>query len=418
MQEKNYRPDVEKKFCRVCGNTDLKTYLDLGLMPLANNLEETFEQAKNASRYPLKVNFCSNCGLSQLSHVIDPELLFGYYTYRSSINAGYRDHCRKMAIALKKEGKLNGKSFVIDIAGNDGALLHEFQEEVHCKGLNIDPAKNLCIIAEAMGVISLPAFWNFESAQYIGKQFGKADIITATNVFAHVDDIESFLKGVKIVLANEGSLILEFPYLVDLIERNEFDTVYFEHMSYLGIHPVFYLCKKLGFKIYGIEKFPIHGGTVRVKVCHIESSIPVEYSVIEYLNNELNHGYTTQEKYMDWSNTVKSVIDEFSTELRKLKAAGNKIAGFAASAKGNTLLNSAGIDESIIDYIADETPEKIGKFSPGTGIPIVHMDRIREDNPDYIVVLSWNFKQEIIDKLRNFYDGKFIIPIPHFEIVE
>lgn len=408
---------LHKSECRICGNQDLIMYLDLGSMPLANNLNLTQQEAVDAERFPLEVNFCPTCKISQLSKVIDPEVLFGYYTYRSSINGGYRDHCRKMAVSLKQEGKLNGKSFVIDIAGNDGALLHEFQEEVHCRSLNVDPAKNLCVIAEAMGVTSLPVFWNFESAQYIQKQYGKADIITATNVFAHVDDIQGFLKGVKIALAPEGTLVLEFPYLVDLIERNEFDTVYFEHMSYLGIHPVDFLCKKIGMKIYDIEKFSIHGGTVRVKVAHIESSIPVKESVKEYLDREAEHGFTTPEKYIEWSNTVNAVIDEFSGKVRFLKEQGYKIAGFAASAKGNTLLNSAKIDSSIISYIADETPEKIGKFSPGTGIPIVHMDKIREDNPDYIVILSWNFKQEIIDKLRNFYDGKFIIPIPHFETI-
>lgn len=409
---------THKLSCRICGNENLKTYLNLGNMPLPNNLEKTSELAKSQERFPLQVQFCDNCKLSQLTEVIDPEVLFGYYTYRSSINGGYKEHCRKMAKSLITDGKLNGKSFVIDIAGNDGALLHEFQDEIHCIGLNVDPARNLCAIAESMGVISIPLFWNLDTAKDIVKQFGKANVITATNVFAHVDDIKSFLEGIKVALHQEGTFIIEFPYLVDLIERNEFDTVYFEHMSYLGIHPVDFLCKKVGMKIYDIEKFPIHGGTVRVKVTHIESKIPVEKTVQEYLNNEIEHGFTTPEKYIAWSDTVNHVIDDFSYEIKSLKKQGFKIAGFAASAKGNTLLNSAKIDEHILDYIADETPEKIGKFSPGTGIPIVHIDHIRENTPDYIVILSWNFKHEIIDKLRNFYDGKFIIPIPHFEITD
>jgi ubiquinone/menaquinone biosynthesis C-methylase UbiE len=407
----------KKTDCRVCGNESLEIYLDLGLMPLANNIEDTLSEAKNSKRYPLEVEFCENCKLSQLTYVIDPGILFNYYTYRSSINGGYRDHCKKMAETLMKGGILNGKSFVIDIAGNDGALLKEFRDVANCKSLNIDPAANLCKIAEDMGISSLPVFWNYETSKEIFEKYGQADIITSTNVFAHVDEIQSFIEGIKHVLKTNGTWVLEFPYLVDLIERNEFDTVYFEHMSYLGIHPVNYLCKKTGLRIYDIEKFSIHGGTVRLKITHENSSIESNPSVDEYLSLEITRGFTTPERYRGWSGIVKSVIDEFSENIQYLKNAGYKISGFAASAKGNTLLNSAGIDYQILDYIADETPEKIGHFSPGTGIPIVHIDKIRTDPPDYIIILSWNFKQEIIEKLRKFYDGKFIIPIPHFEII-
>lgn len=407
----------ERLTCRSCYKSNLQKYLDFGNMPLSNNLEKTYTSSLSTNRYPLEVMFCLDCGMSQLSHIIDPEILFGYYTYRSSINGGYKDHCKKMALSLQSSHKLDGKSFVIDIAGNDGALLHEFQDVVGCKILNVDPARNLCQIAESAGVKSIPKFWNFWTAKEIFKKYGEADIITATNVFAHVDDIHDFLRGVKLLLKKEGTLVIEFPYLVDLIERNEFDTVYFEHLSYLGIHPVNYTCNQTGLKIYDIEKFSIHGGTVRLKIAHDESKINIEKSVIEYLNYEVDNGYTEFSMYKKWSASVSDIIEDFSEKLIDLKAKGYKIAGFAASAKGNTLLNASKIDNSIIDYIADETPEKIDKYSPGTGIPIVHMDRIREDVPDYIVILSWNFKQEIIDKLKHFYDGKFIIPIPTFEII-
>jgi SAM-dependent methyltransferase len=408
-----------KSSCRACGNVNMQTYLKFGDMPLSNNLENSQEDAINAPRFPLEVDFCDKCFMSQINEVIDPEVLFGYYTYRSSINGGYREHCKKMAISFKEEFGLNGKSFVIDIAGNDGALLKEFQDVLNCKSLNVDPAKNLCEIAEkTFNVKSFPEFWNLETALKIHNKYGKADLITATNVFAHVDDIENFLQGVKIMLKDEGVLVLEFPYLVDLIERNEFDTVYFEHLSYLGIHPVKHITDRLGFRIFDIEKFTIHGGTVRVKICHENSSILTKDSVTSYLENEASHGYGEIEKYLAWSKTVEKSIYDFSVKIRKLKSQGKKIAGFAASAKGNTLLNSAKIDDSVISFIADETPEKIGKFSPGTGIPIVHIDTIREENPDYIVILSWNFKHEIIEKLKAFYDGKFIIPIPNFRIDE
>ena len=407
----------KRETCRVCGNSDLKMYLDLGLMPLANNLEASSSNALSAERFPLAVEFCENCKLSQLTHVVDPEVLFRYYTYRSSVNAGYRNHCKKMAESLVSSKVLNGKSFVIDIAGNDGTLLKEFVDVANCEVLNVDPAENLCKIAEDSGITSLPIFWNFESSKEILQYHGKADVIVSTNVFAHVDDIQGFIKGIKTVLKENGTWVLEFPYLVDLIERNEFDTVYFEHMSYLGIHPVNYLCERNGLKIYEIEKFSIHGGTVRLKITHEDSDIPIRESVSAFLNLEIHEKFDSYDRYKNWSKIVESVIEEFSSNLRDLKAAGHKIAAFAASAKGNTLLNSAKIREDVIDYIADETPEKIGKFSPGTGIPIVRIDKIRNSPPDYIVILSWNFKHEIIEKLRKFYDGKFIIPIPHFEII-
>lgn len=417
LKKCNKMTTYRRNTCRVCGNNKLERYLDLGLMPLANNLEASETDATSANRYPLEVEFCENCKLSQLSYVIDPEILFRYYTYRSSINGGYKLHCRKMAETLVQEKILSGKSFVIDIAGNDGALLKEFKDVANCKSLNVDPAVNLCEIAEDSGISSLPVFWNYSTASDILKTHGQADVITSTNVFAHVDDIKGFIQGIKTVLQENGTWVLEFPYLVDLIERNEFDTVYFEHMSYLGIHPVNYLCQEVGLRIYDIEKFNIHGGTVRLKITHQDSSIETKSIVDEYLSTEITRGFTAHERYRGWSKIVKTVIDEFSESVRSLKKSGNKIAGFAASAKGNTLLNSASIDSQILDYIADETPEKIGHFSPGTGIPIVHIDQIRNDPPDYIVILSWNFKQEIIEKLKKFYDGKFIIPIPQFEIV-
>lgn len=407
---------TKRDSCRVCGNSDTEIYLDLGRMPLANNLNDTNHQALLAPRFPLQVEFCHNCKLSQLTHVIDPEVLFGYYTYRSSINKGYRDHCKLMAESLVDQGMLKSGDFVIDIAGNDGALLKEFLEVVECEVLNIDPARNLCKIAEENGVKSYPAFWNHDTAKDVSKGL-KPDVIISTNVFAHVDDIVGFIKGVKETLSDDGVWVLEFPYLVDLIERNEFDTVYFEHMSYLGIHPIQYLCTKVGLKICKIEKFSIHGGTVRLIISHTNSNLLVDNSVESYLKNESDHGFTSIEKYKQWSYTVFSVIDEFSKELATLKKKGYRIGAFAASAKGNTLLNSCWIHNDVIDFIADETPEKIGKFSPGTGIPIVHPDHVLQNPPDYIVILSWNFKQEIMDKLRPIYNGKFIVPIPHFEIV-
>jgi len=395
--------------CRVCGSEDMEKYLDLGMMPLANNLEITSERARNQERYPLQVMLCKACGLSQLSVVIDPSVMFSYYTYRSSVNKGYVQHCREMARVLMENFHLNKDSFHIDIAGNDGTLLKEFKDEIGHRVLNVDPASNLTAIAEANGVPSLATFWNKQTAEAIVEKYGKADLITATNVFAHVDDVRGFLEGVKIALADNGTLILEFPYMIDFIEGVEFDTIYFEHLSYFSIGPLAELCKYVGLKMLLVEKQEIHGGTIRVFICH-DTINESPTKGIEWGISKENE-FLQSNKYHLWANAVKSAIDNFGAQVLDLKKKGYKIAAFAASAKGNTLLNCTGMNTDMIAYIADETPEKIGKFSPGTGIPIVNKQRIETDPPDYLIILSWNFAEEIIAKLSDIYKGKYIIPV-------
>lgn len=396
--------------CRICGSDKLKKYLDLGQMPLSNNLADSTLDSFDVKRFPLEVLFCEECSLSQLSVVIDANEMFGHYVYRSSINKGYVNHCRIMAKELKAKYNLDKNSFQIDIAGNDGALLGEFKDEIGHKVLNVDPAKNMAGICIAAKIPTLTEFWSMITAKKILNTWGKADIITATNVFAHVDDVKEFLQAVKHVL--KGVLILEFPYIIDFIEKKEFDTIYFEHLSYFSITPLVRLCEMVGLKVIDVEHQEIHGGTVRVTIAE---DLPVSERVNHYLSIEKDLGYTSKEKYLNWSKEVEKTINSFKFGI--LKTPG-RICAFAASAKGNTLLNACGITLGSINYIVDETPEKIGKFSPGTGIPIVSMLDIERSPPDYIVILSWNFKDEIIEKLRKIYNGKYIIPIPEFSIID
>jgi dTDP-4-dehydrorhamnose reductase/SAM-dependent methyltransferase len=404
--------------CRVCGSDKLLKYLDLGLMPLANNLEFTAPRAKAKERFPLQVLFCEECGLSQLSVVIDPEKMFSYYTYRSSVNGGYVKHCREMARSLKEKHGLTADSLHVDIAGNDGALLKEFRDEIGLRVVNVDPATNLVAIAEAQGIESYADFWSLDVVKRIADKHGQADLITATNVFAHVDDVRQFILSAKALLKPAGVLVIEFPYLVDFIENMEFDTVYFEHLSYFSITPLVALCEKFGMVVIDAEKQDIHGGTMRVTIAaETPENKSLLTSVSAHLTEENFNGFTSTRRYAEWSASVNDVVSSFAGKLLALKKSGHKIAGFAASAKGNTLLNCAGINTDIMNFIADETPEKIGKFSPGTGIPIVNKQQIVKTPPDYIVILSWNFAEEIIAKLRPIYSGKFIIPIPAFEII-
>lgn len=390
--------------CRVCGNENLKEYIDLGMLPLSNNLLDSPDHI--AERYPLKVLLCEDCGLSQLSIVIDPSTLFSHYVYRSSINEGYRNHCRDMAKELKAAYGLNKDSFHIDIAGNDGALLHEFNQIVGCRVLNIDPAENMVPICEAKGIRQYTAFWGVKAAKHLmNTDWPRADLITATNVFAHVDNVKEFIEAAAMVLKPTGVLILEFPYLIDFIDNGEFDTIYFEHLSYFSIGPIVKLCNGTGLQVMRVEKQDIHGGSVRVHIGYGNADDSVRQFVLK------EYRYRDITLYQDFAIRAKQVIDEFGYGIKALVSGGHKVAAFAASAKGNTLLNCAGISKEI-GYIVDETPEKIGKYSPGTGIEIVSMDKLQSDPPDFLIILSWNFADAIKSKcIEAGYKGEFIVPI-------
>jgi SAM-dependent methyltransferase len=402
---------TEHTKCRVCNSKRLIPYLDLGLMPLSNNLAESSTDKIHGEKYPLKVLLCKNCGLSQLSIVIPPEKMFSHYVYRSSISKSYVNHCRDMAISLKAKHNLNSDSFHIDIAGNDGALLEQFKQVIGHNILNIDPAVNLTAICDAAGIPTLTDFWGMGVAKKIVNSFGNADLITATNVFAHVDNVREFLEAAKYVLKPTGVLVLEFPYLIDFIEGKEFDTIYFEHLSYFSIYPITLLCHEIGLNVLHVEKQNIHGGSVRVTIGQGSE----DNSVYEFVRNE-RYNYSDIERYHQFASDVQLTIKNFRYGLYSLKGV---VAGFAASAKGNTLLNAAGVTVGLIRYIVDQTPEKIGKYSPGTHIPIVSLEDMMRKPPDYLVILSWNFAKEIMDKVRNAgFKGKFVIPIPEFKIID
>jgi len=404
--------------CRVCGSDKLVKYLDLGLMPLANNLEFTSIRAKQADRFPLQIMFCESCGLSQLSVVIDPEKMYSYYTYRSGVNEPYQVHCRDMAFDVGK--KYGPPIFHIDIAGNDGTLLKSFCDHYRFddyKCLNVDPASNLTAISQANGIPSKNEFWSSAVAGEILQEYGPADLITATNVFAHVDDVTDFLNACKHTLNDDGVLLIECPYIIDFIENMEFDTTYFEHLSYMSVMPMHKLCSSLGLKIIDVEKQSIHGGTIRVTIAKDSSNHIVQPSVMKFMDMEFQSRFNEITAYKKWNDRVKETIKEFSTAVLKLKKEGAKIACFAASAKGNTLLNSCNLSTDIIDYIVDQTPEKIGKYSPGIGIPIVNISELSKNPPDYIIILAWNFSEVIIPKIRKECNAKIIIPIPEFVIL-
>jgi hypothetical protein len=396
--------------CRVCGSARLHKYIDLGLMPLSNNLEATSAAARASDRYPLQVLFCEDCYLSQLSVVIDPRVLYSYYTYRSGVNQGYVTHCRQMAAELQMRYGLSEDSFQIDIAGNDGTLLQQFRNEIGLRVLNVDPASNLIAVSEQAGIESLAEFWSVSVAKQIARTHGRADLITATNVFAHVDNVTDFMLAALNLIKPTGLLVLEFPYLIDLIHRAEFDTIYFEHLSYFSLLPLRRLCQATGMRIIDAEKQEIHGGSLRVTLAPGGTPWGVNPRVDLLLESEKALGICRLAWYVDYAEQVQDKVEAVANQLIELKNAGKTIAAFGASAKGNVLLNCANIGTDIIDYIIDDTPEKIGRFSPGLGLPIRPRQILLEQPPDYLVILSWNFAEEIMEKLRPIYHGQYIIP--------
>lgn len=391
--------------CRVCNSDNLQMYLDLGMLPLSNNLTDTQVESE---RFPLQVMWCSQCGLSQLSIVIPPEVMFSHYVYRSSISEGYKEHCHQMAADMQLKYNLNINSFHIDIAGNDGALINEFRGLIGCKSLNVDPADNLVKINEQQGIRIFRKFWSIDAAKQLETMgWQKADIITATNVFAHVDDVKDFIEAAAYAIKPNGVLVIEVPYLISMIEGKQFDTIYFEHLSYMSVYPITLLCQAAGLNVMNVTKQDIHGGSIRL----IIGRGMQDGTVAEFVKRER---MVTIEKYREFAEDVQLTISQF----RSWVLGHHNIAAFAASAKGNTLLNCAGITSGNIPFIVDQTEEKIGKFSPGTKIPIVPMKVLVEQQPEYLIVLAWNFFREIQLKTRFAgFLGKFVIPIPEIKII-
>jgi SAM-dependent methyltransferase len=405
--------------CRSCKGSNLIPYLDLGITPLANGLIKPENVGKNEPKFPLVVCYCKDCSLSQLNVVVNPEILFRDYFYMSSISNTFKIHCNTIAFDLIDTIKLSHDDLVVDIASNDGCLLQEFKK-MKIKTLGIEPATNLAKIANSYGIETLNHFWDTETAVKISKEYGGAKVITAFNVFAHVDDVHGFVQNIKTALRDDGIFVIEVPYLIDFLEKHEFDTVYHEHLSYFLLKPLQYILEQNDMKIIKVKKYPIHGGTIEVRA--VKNNIHaknVTSNIDDFIIVEKNLGFYDVEPYLNFANEVKNIRKNLTELISDLRQKGKKIAGFAASAKGNTLLNYCGIDLNSIQYIVDETPTKQGLLTPGSHIPIVSMSRLESDSPGYLLILAWNFVEEIMAKTKQFKEqgGKYIIPIPKIQIV-
>lgn len=404
--------------CRICGSKKLTKYFHLGMMPLANAYVDPASK-ENEFGYPLEVLFCAECALSQLSIVVDPSVMFSNYAYHSSISKTFQTHCAEMAQQLKGFSKKQAP-FIVDIASNDGALLREFKKKGF-KTLGVDPAKNLAEMANAEGIETLPFFWDEVIAKKILQKYGAPDFITATNVFAHVHDVKSFVQNAKLILDDEGLLVIEVPYTLNLIKKNEFDTIYHEHLSYFLVKPLKRLFENEGMKLADVQEMPIHGGTIRVFVAKKENKgfLVQTGRIQEFLGREEKEGLHSAKAYFEFVNRLLDLKIDLLQLLSKLKKEGKTIGAYAASAKGNTMLNYCGISSDFIDFIIDETPEKQNKLYAGNHIPIFAYAELERRKPDYLMILAWNFAKEIMGKTKDHEKrgGKYIIPIPHVAVV-
>ncbi len=404
--------------CRVCKSNDLKLFLSLGRTPLANSFLEEKQLEQPEEFYPLNVCFCESCGFVQLAEVVPPEKMFKNYIYVTSISTEAREHYKNLVNDAMEKFKLPKNSLVIEFASNDGTLLKNFKK-FEIRVLGVEPAENIAPIAEASGIETINDFFNQKVAKNIVKSKGKASMIVGTNVFAHIDNLDEIMKSFQILLDDEGVIIIESPYLVDFFDKTEYDTIYHEHVSYLSLIPLVKFFGMYDFKIFDVKRDKIHGGSIRIFASRINSKFKETKNLSELLSLEKNLGLDTIKPYLDFALNVQKSRVKLLELLYKLKLNGKKIIGYGAAAKGNTLLNYCNIGADILDYIADKSPFKQGKYTPGTNIPVVHPDRILENRPDYMLILAWNFADEIIKEQHKFKErgGKFIIPIPEAKII-
>lgn len=404
--------------CRLCKNSKLKKIINLGSTPPANSFLKKTQINKFESFFPLHVNFCPVCRQLQLSHVVSPDILFRDYVYVSSTSPVFTKHFEDYAKDITKVLNLKKESLVIDIGSNDGILLKPFKK-LGMRVIGVDPATKIARKATNEGVQTYPEYLTENLAEEIVKKHGQASAVTANNVFAHVDNLDQLTKAVKILINKEGVLIIEAPYLVVFLQKNLFDTIYHEHLSYLSVKPLVSFFKRHEMKIIDVWETSSHGGSIRVFVSKEESSQKVNPSVRKLLKKEERLGLDNMDTYTQFANRIKQNKKELTKLLKTLKKKGAKIAGFGAPAKGNTLLNYFKIGNETLDYIVDDSSYKQNLFTPGTHIPVVSPKILGKEKPDYIFILAWNFAEPIMNNLSEYKEdgGHFIIPVPKPHII-
>lgn len=402
--------------CRSCRHGELLGVLDLGAQPLANAFEHTRELSEHQATYALEVLHCPECSLVQLSDAVSSELLFRDYAYFSSVIGALVEHARQIAERMIVERSLGPQSLVIELASNDGYLLQHYRD-AGVPVLGIDPAENIAAVANERGIPTRSDFFGLELAEELVRE-QRPDVVHANNVLAHVADLNGFVEGLALLLGDRGQAVIEVPYLKRLLDDCEFDTIYHEHLCYYSLTAVERLLRRHRLAIETVEQVPIHGGSLRLFVAS-EDTVTSGETVTALLADEQAWGVDGSDPYAQFGQRVRSLRAELGELLGKLKAQGSSIAGYGAAAKGSTLLNTFGIGREILEFVADASPHKQGRYMPGIGVPIVAPARMLEDRPDYVLLLAWNFAEEIFAQQQAYSaaGGHFIIPIPAPQIV-
>jgi len=404
--------------CRSCGFENLRLVLSLGRMPLANALLAADQLEQREPTYPLDLTFCPQCSLVQITETVPPEQLFREYLYFSSFSDTMLQHAADLTGRIADSRGLDGRSLVVEIASNDGYLLQYYQQR-SIPVLGIEPALNVARVAqEERGVRTLCEFFDLALARDLRAQGVQADVIHAHNVLAHVADLNGFVQGLGILLHDHGVAVIEAPYLKDLIDHCEFDTIYHEHLCYFSLTALDRLFQRHGLIIYDVERVPIHGGSLRLWVGHAAAIRPGD-RVRSLLAEEAGWGVDREEFYQEFGRGVENLKVSLNHLLQGLKQDGRRVAAYGAAAKGSTLLNFCGIGPETLDFVVDRSTHKQGRHMPGVRLPIYPPARLLESRPDYVLLLTWNFASEILEQQQEYRrrGGLFIIPVPELRIV-
>lgn len=390
------------------------------MSPLANSYLKANQLQQMEPFYPLHTYVCEKCYLVQLPEFESPEHIFSDYAYFSSYSDSWLKHAKDYTQLMVERFSFNSESLIIEIASNDGYLLQYFKE----KGvpvLGIEPAENVAAVAWDKGIPTISKFFGTATATELAAEGKQADLLLGNNVLAHVPDLNDFVKGMKILLKPQGIITMEFPHLMRLMENNQFDTIYHEHFSYFSFITVMEVVAAHGLKMFDVDELPTHGGSLRIYACHSEDgSRPVEQRVHSLVEREKALGFTGIEHYLSFGERVKQKKRDILDFMIREKRAGRSFAAYGAPAKGNTLLNYCGIRTDFIDYTVDRSPHKRDHFLPGVHIQIKGLDKIKETKPDYLVILPWNLKDEIINQMAHIraWGGKFVVLIPEAQVID
>jgi novobiocin biosynthesis protein NovU/D-mycarose 3-C-methyltransferase len=409
----------ERTHCRTCGSKNLKLILDLGKTALVNDFLKPEEVANYKISLPLRVVLCPDCSLVQLADTVDPRILYSHYAYVTSTSKTMDTHLNKMMTHLLTTARLGSGSKVLEIASNTGVFLKKFKEQ-GCEVLGIEPAGNIADVALATAIPTRKEFFNAATAGKLKAEWGAANLILGRHVFAHIDDLRDLVAGLEAVSHAETLIAFEVPYLVDFFEHTEYDTIYHEHLSYISVRAIEALVKDSAFMLSRVDHYPIHGGSILFHLRHRSSKAAPHASVAQALEKEKQMRLAEPVTWEAFAQRVNHIRTGLPALLRKLKAQGKRIIGYGASAKGNTLLNTCGITTKELDYIIDNTPFKQDKIAPGSWIPVRPPERLLKEQPDYALLLAWNFAPEIIARETEYQrrGGRFIVPIPEPRIVD